>query len=178
MEQSQSHLDASDAGTTPPLKSCTESHQAGKNTRSAESCGVRVRKNSVTTRISAKPPHVGQATRSSSSPSSEFRYDESSASSSICTSTTPASGNTGVASDKVEENNSCRPSYMSLTESRKAKQRINGRVLHRTQRQSMDEFQFKRAAALYNAGSKSSAGSDPSINFSRPIHLSTQLDNR
>ncbi|XWS70234.1 hypothetical protein CRYUN_Cryun03dG0031200 [Craigia yunnanensis] len=169
MEQSQ----AGPSEATP--KKCSES-LVGKNTRSSKPCFVKVRKNSITTRISAKPPHNGQVTRFSSSPSSEFRFDESSASSSICTSTTPVSGNTILASDRTKENGNSRPNYMNLTESTKAKQRAGNYAFNRIQRQSMDEFQFKRSAAFYNEESKSSAGSDLSIHMSRPLYPPTQLD--
>ncbi|OIT00829.1 PREDICTED: protein IQ-DOMAIN 1 isoform X1 [Nicotiana attenuata] len=136
----------------------------------SEPCSVKVKKNNMTKRISAKPPLVlGHATRSSSSPSSEFRYDESSASSSFCTSTTPISGNTMLASDRTEDSNSSRPNYMSLTESTKAKQR-NQRIL----RQSMDEFQFLKNSGLLSSGdSKSCAGYD---NMTRPLCLPTRMD--
>lgn len=162
---------------TPPPKSCVDS-LLGSQSRSSEPCSVKVRKNNVTSRISAKPPHIGQATRSSSSPSSEFRYDESSASSSICTSTTPVSGNTGLASERTEDSNNSRPNYMNLTESIKAKQKTSSLSSQRVQRQSMDEFQFlKKSATFSNADSKSSAGSEPSsINFSKQLHVSTRLD--
>ncbi|KAK7859249.1 protein iq-domain 1 [Quercus suber] len=172
----QSHTDPLE--TTPPPKSCADSI-LGTHSKSSEPCYVKVRKNNVSTRISAKPPHNGQVARSSSSPSSEFRYEESSASSSICTSTTPVSGNTGLASERTEDSSSnCRPSYMNLTESTKAKQKTCSYQSYRVQRQSMDEFQFlKRSAAFSNADSKSSAGSEPSsINFSKPLHLPTRLD--
>ncbi|XVF89072.1 hypothetical protein PTKIN_Ptkin19aG0101400 [Pterospermum kingtungense] len=165
----QSQAEPSEA--TPPSKCCSESH---KNTKSSEPCLVKVRKNNVTTRISAKPPNIGQVTQSSSSPSSEFRFDESSASSSICTCTTPFSGNnTVLASDSTDESGNCRPNYMNLTESTKAKQRGgNGsHAFHRFQRQSMDEFQFKRSAAFYNNGS------DPSLHMSQQLHPPTRLDN-
>ncbi|KAG5591253.1 hypothetical protein H5410_041767 [Solanum commersonii] len=154
--------------TTPKSKSCLESFK-DKDKTTTEPCSVKVIKNNVTKRISAKPPLVGHTTRSSSSPSSEFRYDESSAaSSSFCTSTTPISGNTMLASDGTVDSNSSRPNYMSLTESTKAKQR-NQRML----RQSMDEFQFLK---LNNGDSKSCAGYDPSVNFSRPLCLPTRMD--
>lgn len=107
-------------------------------------------KNNVTKRISARPPF---ATHSPSSPSSDFRYDESSGSSSMFTTTTPISGNT--ISDRTEESNTSRPNYMNMTEATKAKQRK-----HR-QQQSMDEFQFlKKMTAFTTFDSKSSAGSD------------------
>ncbi|GFZ16249.1 hypothetical protein Acr_25g0006580 [Actinidia rufa] len=159
---------------TPPSKNCVDS-LLGSRSKSSEPYSVKVRRNNVTTRISAKPPLIGQVTRSSSSPSSEFRFGESSASSSICTSTTPVSGNTGIAaSDIIEESNISKPSYMNLTESTKAKQR---NLSHRIQRQSMDEFQFlRKSAALCNGDSKSSAGFDPSANMSKPLCLPTRME--
>ncbi|CAK7352916.1 unnamed protein product [Dovyalis caffra] len=168
MEQSQT-----DPLVTPPPKSCVD---ASTHSKSAEQSLVKVRKNNVTTRISARPP-IGHATRSSSSPSSEFRFDESSASSSICTSTTPISGNTGLASDKTEDSGYSRPNYMTLTESTKAKQKTYSHLSHRIQRQSMDEFQFlKKSGGFSNGDSKSSAGSDPSVNLSKPLCLPTRFD--
>ncbi|KAK7283193.1 hypothetical protein RIF29_12564 [Crotalaria pallida] len=175
----QSHAEGSDKSKTPPPppKKFVDSFATISNSKpSAEPCLVKVKKNNVTTRISARPPpHVGQATRSSSSPSSEFLYDESSASSSICTSTTPISGNT---CDRTEDSSNTRPSYMNLTQSTKAKQRTSNQMYNRSQRQqSMDEFQFLKKAGIFsNRDSKSNAGSDPSINFSRPLYLPTHLD--
>ncbi|KAL3844248.1 hypothetical protein ACJIZ3_001651 [Penstemon smallii] len=142
--------------------------------RFSEPSSVKVRKNNVTKRISAKPPLIGQATHSSSSPSSELRYDESSASSSFFTTTTPVSRNT--ASDRTEESNSSKPSYMNMTEATKAKQRS-----HRTQWQSMDEFQFlKKSGAFSNGDSKSSLGSDPYavVLMSRPTRMDKFSRNR
>ncbi|XP_021907679.1 protein IQ-DOMAIN 1 [Carica papaya] len=128
MEQSQADPSSSEATLHPKIK---------------------VRKNNVTTRISAKP----------SSPSWEFGYyDESSASSSMCTSATPASG---LTSDRTEDSSN-KPNYMSLTESTKAKQKGGCR----TQRQSMDEFQFlNKSAAFCNAVSN-----PYSVNISKPIY--------
>ncbi|KAF5444763.1 hypothetical protein F2P56_033868 [Juglans regia] len=173
MEQSQTDPSV----TTPPPKGCVDS-LLGTHSKSSEPCAVKVRKNNVTTRISAKPPHIGQVTRSSSSPSSEFRYDESSASSSICTSTTPVSGNTGLASDRTEDSSYSKPNYMTLTKSTKAKRKTSSNLSERVHRQPMDEFQFvKRAAPFPNVDSKSTSGSDlSSVNFSKPLYLPTRLD--
>ncbi|KAE8671429.1 putative Grave disease carrier protein [Hibiscus syriacus] len=131
MEQSQSDPSV----PTPPPKYCSDTQ---KTISPSEQCLVKVRKNNVTTRISAKPPHIGQATRSSSSPSSEFRFEESSASS----------------SDKTEKTSNRSPSYMNLTESTKAKQRAANHALRRMHMQSMDEFQFKRSGGFYDGDSK------------------------
>ncbi|XP_012857914.1 PREDICTED: protein IQ-DOMAIN 1 isoform X2 [Erythranthe guttata] len=129
----------------PPSKPSKE-----KFPRLSEPSSVKVRKNNVSTRISAKPP---QPTHSSSSPSSDyFRYDESSASSSIFT---------PFFSDKTEESNnnsnqSCnRPNYMNMTEATKAKQRKQ----NAQRQQSMDEFQFiKKSIAFSNSDLKSGGG--------------------
>ncbi|OWM86563.1 protein IQ-DOMAIN 1 isoform X2 [Punica granatum] len=163
MEKSQSNQ----AETTPTSKIFKDS-PLGTNTKSLEPLPVKVRKNNVTTRISARPPLIGQTTRSSSSPSSEYRYDESSVSSSFCTSATPASGFTGLTSERTEDSSHTRPSYMNLTESTKAKQR-NGSHHSRALRQSMDEFQFLnlKHSAVFSDSSP--------MNFSRPLHQSTQL---
>lgn len=65
---------------------------------------------------------------------------------------------------------------MSLTESTKAKQKAFNQQSYRMQRQSMDEFQFlKKSAVFSNGDSKSTAGSD-SINISKQLYMSTQLD--
>ncbi|CAI8599415.1 unnamed protein product [Vicia faba] len=170
----QSHAESLDKTPPPPPKKFVEPFVSSNS----KQCSVNVKKNNVTTRISAKPPpHIGQATRSSSSPSSEFRYDESSASSSICTSATPMSGNTYERTEDSSNNN--RPNYMNLTQSTKAKLKSgNNPIYNRAQRQqSMDEFQFmRRAAGFSNGDSRSIAASDHSLNFSRPLHLPTHMD--
>lgn len=116
----QSHCESSE---TTPLKYSADT-LVTKRPKATESSMVKVRKNNVTTRVSAKPTQVGHPTRSSSSPSSECHYDESSPSSSFCTSTTPASM---LYSDRTtDDSTSSRPNYMNLTESIKLKQKANG----------------------------------------------------
>lgn len=118
--------------TTPISRSMD--FEKGKISRlSDHPTSAKVKKNNVSKRISARPP---LANHSYSSPSSDFRYDESSASSSIFTTTTPASRNT--TSDQTDERNRDRPNYMNMTEATKAKQRN-----HRTQRPNMDMFSTK-----------------------------------
>lgn len=158
MEQGQN--DPSE--TTPPPSKISADHHKVTTGKSSEPDLVKIRRNNVTTRISAKPPQiVGQRTRSTSSPSSEYRYDGSSGSSSLCTSTT-----TPVSMERAEES---KPSYMSLTESTKAKQRNPSPRIYR---QSMDDFQFlKNSGVLCNVDSNSSNLSEPSsvnLSVSRP----------
>jgi len=85
---------------------------------------VKIMKNNVTTRVSAKPPAMlhnhGSKTRSASSP--ELRCDERSASSSSLCTSTQISGAI-LASEKTEESSNSRPNYMNLTESIKAKRK-------------------------------------------------------
>ncbi|KAH9612198.1 hypothetical protein KSS87_018296 [Heliosperma pusillum] len=149
MEEAQSTISEMKTPSQKPLKNslkdpCLKSSDLH--------CSVKVRKNHMTTRISAKPP--------SSSPSSDFRFDESSASSSICTSSTPLPGTEENGSNNV--NNCVRPSYMNLTESTKAKRRTQS-----VQRQSMEELQLAQSGAC-----------DPmAIQYSRPLNLpASRLD--
>lgn len=88
---------------------------------SSEQDSVKVTRNNITTRISARPHTLNQAARSFSSPSSESLYDESSEST-CSTSASPtfvSSNNLKV--DGAKEVHICKPSYMCLTESTKAK---------------------------------------------------------
>uniref|UniRef100_M8BWR4 DUF4005 domain-containing protein n=1 Tax=Aegilops tauschii TaxID=37682 RepID=M8BWR4_AEGTA len=97
----------------------------------SEPNSVKVRKNNVSKRISAKPPGATHPQRfkaqSISSLSTELHNDESSASSSSCFASTPLSFSTLLTPEKT--NGSCvrsRPNYMSLTESIKAKRKPCG----------------------------------------------------
>lgn len=89
---------------------------------SSEQDSVKVTRNNITTRISARPHTVlNQLARSSSSPSSESLYDESSVSTcSTSASPTLASSNT-LRMEGAEEIYIRKPSYMYLTESTKVK---------------------------------------------------------
>ncbi|KAK1391398.1 hypothetical protein POM88_010454 [Heracleum sosnowskyi] len=108
-------------------------------------CLLKIGKNHITTRISAKPSLIGKTphtTHSSLSLSSEFHLDKSSASPSFCSSTTPLSRNTSMDSNRTDDNNSVnKPSYMNLTEAAKAKQR---NMYHITQSRPEDESKFLR----------------------------------
>ena len=108
-------------------KNCEDSFGALGNF--SEPNSVKVRKNNVTKRVSAKPPgashphthHQRVKAQSISSLSTELHNDESSASSSPCFASTPISFSTFVPSEKTEDSVRTRPNYMGLTESIKAK---------------------------------------------------------
>ncbi|CAA7402898.1 unnamed protein product [Spirodela intermedia] len=113
-------------------KKCEDDHR-GTRSKPFEPGSVCIKRNNVTTKISAKPPTPAHSStrcgfRSTSSPSSEFRYDESSASSSSVGASTPISGTTvaASASERAEESSAGRPSYMGLTQSIRAKQKGGG----------------------------------------------------
>ncbi|KAK8914149.1 Protein IQ-DOMAIN 1 [Platanthera zijinensis] len=113
---------------------------------------IKIKKNNVSKRISAKPmpTHntIHQA-RSSSSPSCEFHYDESSpSSSSFCTST-PTSATILLPSRRTDEICGSKPSYMNLTESIKAKQRNSSARRTRMQKQSFSEQSFHEKKSSY-----------------------------
>ncbi|XP_020587766.1 protein IQ-DOMAIN 1-like [Phalaenopsis equestris] len=143
MEQQVAHTEPSEAQS---LKNTEDFHGAcsklfDSSSKTSESCLIRVKKNSVTKRISVKPARTVKnnnhhQARSSSSPSYDFHYDESSpSSSSFCTST-PTSATTILASRRTEEICGSKPSYMNLTESIKAKQRNSSAQRTRMHKQS------------------------------------------
>lgn len=78
----------------------------------------------------------------------------SSASSSICISTTSISGDIGLASNRTrtKASGNVRTNYVNLTESTKIKQKTSGLLPHRIQRQFMDEFQFPKRSAAFSNG--------------------------
>ncbi|KAG6497384.1 protein IQ-DOMAIN 6-like isoform X2 [Zingiber officinale] len=94
----------------------------------SEPNSVKISKNYISTRISARPPNMPNShccrTRYVSSPSTEFYYNESSASSSSFCMSTPISNTTLLASERNEDNCRTRPNYMNLTESIKAKRKV------------------------------------------------------
>ncbi|KAF7028201.1 hypothetical protein CFC21_040164 [Triticum aestivum] len=97
----------------------------------SEPNSVKVRKNNVSKRISAKPPGATHPQRfkaqSISSLSTELHNDESSASSSSCFASTPLSFSTLLTPEKTNGSSvRSRPNYMSLTESIKAKRKPCG----------------------------------------------------
>ncbi|XAR67605.1 hypothetical protein NMG60_11002429 [Bertholletia excelsa] len=100
----------------------------GSRSSFSECESVKVRWNNVSTRISANPPMSGPIMRSSSGPCSEPFYDESTTSSS---------------SISNSETQISKPSYMSLTESIKAKQRGSS-PSHHMQKQLAENLQFHK----------------------------------
>lgn len=158
------HTDASEV-VTPPFSR----KSGGFRSNSSESESVEVRRNNVTTRISAKPPATtSQFTQSSSDPGSEFLYDDGSTS----TSSSPVFRNT----ERKEGCNSSRPSYMNLTKSTKAKQRAC--KSHVMPRHLEEDCQFLRKSMTSSYGeTNSSAGSDPySVNLSKDLYPPVQVD--
>ena len=154
MEQ-QARTDCSEVQSS---KTCKDSY--------SEPGMVQIKKNHVTTRISAKPPPMLHNHRcralSTPSPSIELHYDESSASSSsICTST-PLSGTTLLTSERTEDSKRSKPNYMNMTESVKAKQKACS--THTTTIQSLFSGEVPHhRKTLSNIDSKSCMDSDTSV---------------
>ncbi|KAL6134657.1 hypothetical protein ACLB2K_066885 [Fragaria x ananassa] len=128
---------------------------------------VKVQRKTVTTRISPRPSQsMSPKTRSSSTPSTDYLKDGSSSS----TSFTSASPTAVVSSNptKVEETDMCKPSFMNLTESIKAKKRSsNGQNM---QRYFMEEYRFHNKA-LSNGDTRSiNGGSDFSANLCNDLY--------
>ncbi|XP_072995739.1 protein IQ-DOMAIN 6-like isoform X2 [Typha latifolia] len=137
MEQSQTD----ESPDTHYAKSCEDLHETSSKHSYVGS--VKVRRNNVTTRVSAKPPLVLNRNRCGiqSPSSSEFQYDETSPSSpSVCTST-PLSGSTLLALERTADGCHNGPNYMNLTKSVKARQKAA------IQRQASGDMQYYKKSS-------------------------------
>lgn len=120
----ESRLMEEEIHSVPPSEMTHVSKKSEGYSCSSELDSVNVRKNHVTTRISATPSRVNLTNGSSSAPSYGTLYDESSES----TSSTNASpnrvcSNKNLKGQKVEDFNPSKHSYMNITQSIKAKQK-------------------------------------------------------
>lgn len=133
---------------------------------------VQVRKNNLTTRISARPPSENQLTRSSSAPSSESLYDETSTSTSSTSASPTLVFSNSVKVDNADQISMRKPSYMTLTKSTKAKQKAcKVSSSPNTQGYMMDELKFHNMSMTFSNGdTRSCAGSNPSGNLSKDLY--------
>ncbi|RWW15489.1 hypothetical protein GW17_00020666 [Ensete ventricosum] len=122
-------------------------NMCGISATHSEPCFAKTKKNNTSTRVSSKPPTtpINLSCRTHSSPSTELHYNESSASSSVCT-LTPISSAIGLASERTEDSYRSRPRYMNSTESIKAKKKAVGAHTATTQRPQSGDAQFQRKA--------------------------------
>lgn len=140
-----------DPSELTPLSRKSDDQVLSFHSYSSDRDSVKVRRDNVTTRISARPVSVGQISCSSSAPSSESLYDESRASTSS-TSTSP----TLVSS------------YTNLTESTRAKQRACRHFSHSLQRPFMEDFLcHKKPMVVSNGDTRSIASSNPSVDLNK-----------
>ncbi|KAL0010035.1 hypothetical protein SO802_005143 [Lithocarpus litseifolius] len=161
-----------DLSDQTPLSRKSECQVVSFHSYSSDYDSVKVKRNNVTTRISAKPFTVGQISSSSSStPSSESLYDESCASTSSSFASPTLMSSETLMKETIEETNIFTPSYMTLTESTKAKQRACKFLSHSMQRNFMKDFQFhSKPMVVSNGDTRSSAGSNPSVNWSKDLY--------
>lgn len=176
MDEQQAQADTPDVQSSKNF----EEFQSSRS-KCSEPGSVKIKKNTVSTRISARAPpsfinDQRSRGRSASSPSSDFIYDEASATSSSNCTSTPISKSTLLVSERTDESNGSRPNYMNMTQSIKAKQK--GCNLSRAvmQRNSSGEFQFNKKMTSTYIDSRSSERSDPSISYSRPLSAMPRRD--
>lgn len=133
---------------------------------------VDVRRNNVTTRISARPLIENQLiNRTSSTPSSGSLNDETSASTSSSSASPCLMFSNSLKLEKEEETNMPKPSYMNLTASTKAKRRASRFSSPIVQRNCVEELPFRyRSMAFSNSDTRSCAGSNPSGNLSKDLY--------
>nr|GMD30498.1 protein IQ-DOMAIN 1-like [Ipomoea batatas] len=106
---------------------------------------VKIRRNNISTRISAKPPVSCQLTGALSDQCPGYLYDDSTTSHSSM-----SSNETNAYSTSEEGRRNSKPSYMSLTQSIKAKnkqQRTHNSPSKSIQRHSTDDFQLCRKSS-------------------------------
>lgn len=134
---------------TPISKKCDGS-AAESFLNPSEHNSVQIRRNNISKRISAKVPVSSQLTGALSDQCSGYLYDEST------TSHSSMSSNETHVYSTSEEGRSSKPSYMSLTESIKAKhrqQRTHNSPSSKTiQRHSTDDFQLCRKSSPLSRG--------------------------
>ncbi|KAM6585319.1 hypothetical protein CsatB_012321 [Cannabis sativa] len=127
---------------------------------------VEVRRNNLTTRITAKPPppSENQLNHLSSSLSSESHYDETSTSTSSRSATPPLVFRNRKVGN-LEQISTRKPSYMNFTKSTEAKLRAcKASSSPNAQRYKMEELQLQfnnMSMAFSNGDTRSSAGSIP-----------------
>ncbi|KAL2337943.1 hypothetical protein Fmac_012389 [Flemingia macrophylla] len=134
---------------------------------------VKTRKNGVTTRISSKSLATSQSTPSSSAISSECMYDDSPLSTSCTSGSPPLPSTNNVTVEETEEINACKPSYMNLTASTKAKLKPYRRFSQNSKRIFMDD------CVSLSGVTRCSSGSYPSANmwknlYATPLRTSYQ----
>ncbi|KAG8055678.1 hypothetical protein GUJ93_ZPchr0001g31412 [Zizania palustris] len=143
MEQTHSHTEHS---TNSRCSESVEEINSGSSKLSDATSSVKIRRNNVTTRVTAKPPPIVSAS------SADFVFDESSPSTSSVT---------------AERRSDCGqvggPSYMSLTKSAKA--RLSGYGSHRPplQRQMSGDLFHNSKTTFSSVDVQSTAGSEVSI---------------
>ncbi|KAL2539128.1 IQ-domain 8 [Abeliophyllum distichum] len=130
------HNDSSDI---TPISTKYEDRVVGSLSSSSDLDSLRTRRNNISTKKSSKVPLSCQMTSSSSDQYSEFPYDESTTSNSSTT---------------TSEGHGTNPSYMSLTESIKAKQKPHAYLsnAHNMQRRSSEDLQYRRKPSPLSRG--------------------------
>lgn len=125
---------------------------------------VKARRNGVTTRISSKSLTTSQSTPSSSAISSECMYDDSPMSTSCTSESPPLPSTNNVVVEATEERNACKPSYMNLTASTKAKLKPYRCFSQNSKRVFMDD------CVSLSGVTRSSSGSYPSANMWKSLY--------
>nr|XP_027124906.1 protein IQ-DOMAIN 1-like [Coffea arabica] len=155
-----------------PISSKYDRDSVGSFSNSLENDSVKIRRNKVSTRISARPSTDDKLIRTSSDPRSECLYDESTTStSSLSTSETPGSNEAPV------DGYGIKLSFMNATESIKAKQRASPYQSRSMQMRSADNLQFYRKPSSFSGSiNRRSADSDlHSVQLCKDLYPPVQL---
>nr|GMD38703.1 protein IQ-DOMAIN 1-like [Ipomoea batatas] len=134
---------------------------------------VKIRRNNISTRISAKPPVSCQLTGALSDQCPGYLYDDSTTSHSSM-----SSNETNAYSTSEEGRRNSKPSYMSLTQSIKAKnkqQRTHNSPSKSIQRHSTDDFQLCRKSSPHSSRGLTRRSADNVKSLCKDLYPPMQL---
>lgn len=125
-----------------PVSKHKQDYSVWPCSNSSESDSVKITRNNISTRISARPCITSPIIRSTSGPCSELFYDDSSTSnSSASTFGTPRSSNS------QSERTTAKRNYMNLTESIKAKQRASNHLSRNVKDRATEKLQLRKKSS-------------------------------
>uniref|UniRef100_A0A164USV8 DUF4005 domain-containing protein n=1 Tax=Daucus carota subsp. sativus TaxID=79200 RepID=A0A164USV8_DAUCS len=129
-------------GWMTPVSKHKQDYSVWPCSNSSESDSVKITRNNISTRISARPCITSPIIRSTSGPCSELFYDDSSTSnSSASTFGTPRSSNS------QSERTTAKRNYMNLTESIKAKQRASNHLSRNVKDHATEKLQLRKKSS-------------------------------
>ncbi|KAF5745525.1 calmodulin-binding family protein [Tripterygium wilfordii] len=159
-----------------PFSMKSERHSFGTLAYSSEHSSTEVRRNNVTTKVSARPPMISQITNTSSASTSDSPYSESSGSTSSTSASSILMRSTQFVGT-LENTSNQKTRYMNLTESTKAKQKAYRYGSYNMLRHRVEPLQCYTKSMDFSIGESGSiTGSDPSYKVYKDLYPPIPVD--